>query len=389
MGQDQPRGRRGRRCALALAALLLMGLLLAGCGGKQAAPQGQPVAVKAMQVIKQDTPVAQEFVGEVEAKEEVQLKAQVSGTITRKMVDGGTGVRQGQPLFVVDRRQYEAAALNTQAQLSEAEAALSRARRDVARYQQLAAQQAISQQVLDNAVAEERQAAARVEAQQALLQKANNDVEDTTIVSPLDGRIDTKDLSVGNYVTAGSTVLATISSTDPVRVRFSVSENDYLRFARMGGGATAPERKLRLILSDGSQYPLEGVVEQVDRGLGTDTGSMTIKAVFANPDRMLVPGMFARVVAVAENRAGALLVPQRAVQEVLGKTFLTVVNAEGQAEMRPVKMGPRIGRNLWLVEEGVGEQDVVVVEGFQKAPPGTPLEVQRITLADLAGAGSK
>lgn len=366
-----------------------MGLLLAGCGGKQAAPQGQPVAVKAMQVIKQDTPVAQEFVGEVEAKEEVQLKAQVSGTITRKMVDGGTGVRQGQPLFVVDRRQYEAAALNTQAQLSEAEAALSRARRDVARYQQLAAQQAISQQVLDNAVAEERQAAARVEAQQALLQKANNDVEDTTIVSPLDGRIDTKDLSVGNYVTAGSTVLATISSTDPVRVRFSVSENDYLRFARMGGGATAPERKLRLILSDGSQYPLEGVVEQVDRGLGTDTGSMTIKAVFANPDRMLVPGMFARVVAVAENRAGALLVPQRAVQEVLGKTFLTVVNAEGQAEMRPVKMGPRIGRNLWLVEEGVGEQDVVVVEGFQKAPPGTPLEVQRITLADLAGAGSK
>ena len=379
----------GKKRLACVMALLLSGLLLAGCNGKQQAPQGQAVAVKAMKVIKQDTPVSYEFVGEVEAKQEVQIKAQVSGNIIEKMVDGGTTVYRGQPLFVIDRRQYEANSLNVQAQLAQAQAALSRTRRDVARYEQLAEQQAIAQQVLDNAVAEERQAAAQVDAQRALLQKANNDVNDTTIVAPFDGRIDTKDLSIGNYATAGSTILATISSTDPVRVRFSVGENDYLKFMRMGGGAATTERKLRLILSDGSEYPLEGTVDQIDRALGSDTGALTIKALFANPNRMLVPGMFARVVAVAEMRQGALLVPQRAVQEVLGKTFLTIVNAEGKAEMRPVKMGARIGQKLWMVDEGLNEQDVVVVEGFQKAQPGTPVDVQTITLADLADANQK
>lgn len=371
----------GRLGVLGLAVMLLLG----GCSKQQAAKPAQVVDVKAMQVIQQDTPVTYEFVGEIEAKDEVQVRSKVSGTIVAKLASGGTTVRKGQPLFEIDRRQYESALINNQAQEAEASASLSRMRRDVARYQQLASQDAVAQQVLDNALAEERQGLARVNAQSARVQQALNDLDDTVIVSPLDGRIDVKDLSVGNYVQAGQTVVATISSVDPVRVKFSISENDYLRFFKLssasGSSPAEPQRSVKLRLSDGSEYPLEGMVEQVDRGLSQDTGALIVKAAFPNPQHLLVPGMFARVVAVGEVRPGALLVPQRAVQEMLGKTFITVI-ADGKAESRPVKMGPRVG-NLWMVDEGLTAADVVVVEGFQKTPPGTPVNVTMMTLADL------
>lgn len=371
----------GRLGVLGLAVMLLLG----GCSKQQAAKPAQVVDVKAMQVIQQDTPVTYEFVGEIEAKDEVQVRSKVSGTIVAKLASGGTTVRKGQPLFEIDRRQYESALINNQAQEAEASASLSRMRRDVARYQQLASQDAVAQQVLDNALAEERQGLARVNAQSARVQQALNDLDDTVIVSPLDGRIDVKDLSVGNYVQAGQTVVATISSVDPVRVKFSISENDYLRFFKLssasGSSPAEPQRSVKLRLSDGSEYPLEGMVEQVNRGLSQDTGALIVKAAFPNPQHLLVPGMFARVVAVGEVRPGALLVPQRAVQEMLGKTFITVI-ADGKAESRPVKMGPRVG-NLWMVDEGLTAADVVVVEGFQKTPPGTPVNVTMMTLADL------
>jgi len=362
---------------------ILLVTLLAGCSSQQTARPPQMVEVKAMKVIQRDTPVTYEFVGQVEAKDEVKIQAKVSGNIAQNMVNGGT-VSKGQPLFQIDRRQYEAALINRQAQLAEAEAALSRVRRDVSRYQTLFAQQAISRQTLDNALAEENQAIARVEANRALVEQAQLDLQDTVITSSLDGKIDVKDLSAGNYAQAGQTVLATISSVDPVRVRFSVSENEYLRFARMAQQTPDADwgRNLKLVLSDGSVYPLAGNVEQVDRALAQETGTLTVKAVFPNPQRLLVPGMFARVVATGELRQGALLVPQRAVQEMLGKTFVTVVGEGDKAESRPVKMGPKVG-NLWVVEEGISPADTVIVEGGMKTPPGTPVKVNLIQPDDL------
>jgi membrane fusion protein (multidrug efflux system) len=141
-------------------------------------------------------------------------------------------------------------------------------------------------------------------------------------------------------------------------------------------------KDLKLLLSDGSQYPLAGQVEQIDRGLSTDTGTLTMKAAFANPQKLLLPGMFARVVAQGELRKDALLVPERAVQEMLGKTFVTVVGQGDKAEQKAVKMGPKIG-TMWVVEEGVAESDRIVVEGFAKAPPGTPLQVTMISPEDI------
>lgn len=369
-----------KKSIICLAVLLLF--VTTGCSKQQAARPPQEVTVKAMQVIQKDTPVTYEYVGEIVAKDEVQIQARVSGNIARKLVKGGDTVRAGQPLFEIDNRQYTASVADVQAQVAQAQASLSNIRRDVTRYQSLAAQGGIAAQTLDTSLAQAEQAQAQVDAYQAKLAQANNDLTDTVIVSPVDGRIGVGELSVGRYVQAGSTVLATVSSVDPVQVRFSMSENEYLKFARMGNSPDAWGQNLKLLLSDGSTYPIAGHLEQIDRGMANQTGTLTMKAAFENPQHLLVPGMFARIVTVGENKIGALLIPQRAVQELLGKTFVTVVGADNKAETRAVKMGPKVG-SLQVVEEGLTGQEVIVVEGFAKAQPGSPLKITMIGPDDL------
>ena len=369
-----------------LAILLL--LLTTGCSKQQAARPPQEVGVKAMQVLQQDTPVTYDFVGEVVAKDEVQIKAQVSGNIARKLVKGGDTVHAGQPLFEIDRRNYAAAVADAQAQVAQAQAALSNIRRDVIRYQNLSDQGGIAAQTLDTTVAQAEQAQAQANAYLAKLAQAQNDLADTLIVSPVDGRIGVGELSAGMYAQAGSTVVATVSTVDPVQVRFSMSENEYLKFSRLGNTPDSWGQNLKLVLSDGTNYPLTGHLEQVDRGLSSQTGTLAMKATFGNPQQLLVPGMFARIVAVGETRPGALLIPQRAVQEMLGKTFVTTVGANSEAVTKPVKLGPKVG-SLQIVEEGLSLQDVVVVEGFAKAQPGSPLKVTMIGLNDLTIPVSK
>jgi len=375
-----------RRCA-GLAAAALVAVILAGCGGQQAGPT-QAVPVKATKVVKRDAPIIYEYVGQVVAKNEVQIRSRVSGSIVDKMVSGGATVAAGQPLFQIDRRQYEAALLAAQATLAQSEATLANSRLDTIRYQKLAEQQAISKQALDAQLTAERQNAAVVAANQARVQSAANDLQDTLITAPFSGRIDIKDLAVGSYVAAGTTVLATISTVDPIFVQFSMSEGEYLKFTRIGNTPDQWGKNLKLLLSDGSEYPFPGQVEQIDRGLSQETGTLTIKAVFANPQKLLIPGMFARVIAQGETRPGALLVPERAVQEMLGKTFVTVVGQGDKAEQKAVKMGPKIGM-MWVVEEGITEGERVVVEGFAKAPPGTPLQVTMISPEDIKPAAKQ
>lgn len=353
--------------------------LATGCGSKptmQMRPSA--VEVEAMQVIQKDTPITYEYVGQVQPKEEVKLQAKVSGNIIAKMVNGGEMVHKGQPLFQLDRRQYSAALLSAKAQLAQAQVALNNSRLDTIRYKKLAQQGATAQQTLDTQIANEKQNAAVVAANQAMVQQAQDSLQDTLILSPIDGKVDINDLSVGSFVQAGSTTMATISSIDPVFVQFSISENQYLQLAKRGSGSIAKALgNLKLILSDGSEYPLTGHVNQVDRGLTENTGTLTLKATFNNPQKILVPGMFARVIAQGETRKGALLVPQRAVQQILDKTFITVVGKDNKAEVKPVKMGARIG-DLWLVEGGLSPNDRVVVEGTSKVQAGMALKVTMI-----------
>ncbi|WP_019878718.1 efflux RND transporter periplasmic adaptor subunit [Succinispira mobilis] len=374
---------KAKKALLVGAVTVALAVSLTACGNKQAAMQPKQVPVLTMHVIQKDTPMVYEFVGEVEARDEVPIKANVSGTVIAKHVKGGEYVTKGQPLFTIDARQYEATTWNARAQLADARATLSRVQRDVARYETLASQNAIARQTLDNIRAEEQQALAQVEARSASLNQAEVDLNDTLVRSPIDGKLDTKDISIGTYAKLGDTVLATVSSTDPVRVKFSISENEYIKLVQARQNLqTATSRDLELTLSDGTVYKYKGKVEQVDRALSSNTGTLTIKAVFDNPDGLLVPGMFARLKAQGDVRPNALLVPQKAVQELLDKTFISVVNAEGKSEMRAVKMGARIG-NLWLVESGLQAGDVIIVEGFQKAPTGTPVAAKEVTLEEL------
>lgn len=366
--------------------ILALGIVMFGCSSQQAAIAPPPVDVKAMQVIKRDTTITYEFVGQVIAKNEVQIRSKVSGNIVNKMVSGGDKVIQGQPLFQIDRRQYEAALISSQAQLAQSEASLSNSHLDAMRYQKLAAQQAIAMQAVDTALSSERQNAALVRANRARVQLAEADLQDTSIVAPFSGQIDVNDLSTGSFVQAGQTVIATLSSIDPVFVQFSMSENEYLHFTQLGRGTpTKWGDNLKIILSNESHYPLSGHIVQTDRGMAQDTATLAMKAVFENPQGALMPGMFARIVAQGELLRGALLIPQRAVQQLLGKTFVTIVGAGDKAETRPVKMGPRVDA-LWVVEEGLSEMDRVVVDGFAKAPSGTLLAVEMIGPNDLQNA---
>lgn len=377
--------RSGKFFFISLSAMIV--IAIAGCGSRPVAQAPPAVKVKAMQVVQRDTPVTYEFIGQVIAKNEVQIRAKVSGNIVEKMVTGGDKITQGQPLFQIDRRQYEAALLTNQAQLAQSEATLSNAQLDTMRYQKLAAQQAIPTQTLDTALSSERQNAAQVNANRARVQLTEADLQDTLIVAPFSGRIDVNDLSVGSFVQAGQTVIATLSSVDPIFIQFSMSENEYLRFTQVGRGASPTEwgNNLKLILSDGSQFPLTGHIEQVDRGMAQDTATLTMKAAFDNPQEVLMPGMFARIVAQGELRHGALVIPQRAVQQLLGKTFVTIVGADDKAEPRPVKLGPHVG-NLWVIEEGLTTADRVIVEGFTKTPPGTLLSIEMINQNELQSA---
>lgn len=375
------KNRCGKAAVAALAAVTVFSL--AGCGGEKAAAP-QATLVKSMQVIKRDTPLVYDYTGFVQAQQEMELKAQVSGQITGKYFNGGDTVQQGQVLYTIDPRTYRANLLQAEANLANARAQLANASVDAERYTKLYEQSAVSKQTLDNAIMARDQAQASVNAQEAMLENAQIDMNETNVTAPFTGRIDTTALEVGNYVTDGQTTMATISNTDPVFVEFSMAEPEYLKLANtsVDRGQAAPLENLSIVLSDGTTYDLPGRIAEVNRALTANTGTLTIKALFDNPNRVLLPGMFAHVQATAGTRANALLIPQRAVTELMYKKFVYVIGADNKVEMREVTLGPRVGR-LWMVESGLNGDETIVVEGTGKITAGALVNPEPMTEAEL------
>lgn len=373
--------RAKKAVAAALAATFIMAA--AGCAkqGQQQAPQA--TLVKTMQVIKRDTPLVYDYTGFVQAQQEMDLKAQVSGQITGKFFKGGDTVVAGQKLYTVDARTYHANVLNAQAGVANARAALAVASLDAERYTKLYEQNAISKQALDNVIMQRDQAMAAVNAQEALLENAQINMTDTTVRAPFTGRIDTNAVEVGNYVMAGQTSLVKISNTDPVYVQFTMAEPEYLKLsaAQDGNGGAALDN-LTAVLSDGSTYDIKGKIAEVNRGINDNTGTLTIKALFSNPARRLLPGMFAHVQATAGIKKDALLIPKRAVTEMLYKKFVYVVGADNKVTMKEITLGPSVGR-LFMVESGLNGDEVLVVEGTSKVRQGAEVKSQPMTEADL------
>lgn len=372
---------KGLAVSLAIAGLFVF----AGCGNKQAQQQKTgAVAVKSMQVIKRDTPNLYEFTGFVEAQQEANITANVSGKITSKNFNGGDWVEAGQVLFSIDQRTYRANVLNAQAGVAGARTELARLETDAQRYAKLYEQHAVSRQAYDLALAQRDQAQAAVKARETLLENAQISMGDTDVRAPFAGKISTSDLSVGNYVTAGQTVLATMSNTNPVRIKFSISENEYLALAKAHTDAGVNSlQDLKLILSDGTVYEGSGAVDQVNREISGNTGALTLKARFSNDSNILLPGMFARLQANAGTRKNAVLIPQRAVKEMLYKKFVFVIGNDNKVDMREVTLGARVGK-LWLVEKGLNGDETIVVEGIQKVNKGSEVKATAMTEAELS-----
>ena len=289
----------------------------------------------------------------------------------------------GQPLYKIDSRQYESAVLQANATLAQSEANLSNAQEDLARYQQLLGSDAIAQQKVANQQASVNAYNAAAAANAALLRKAQQDLDDTVVYAPISGQLAVDDVAIGTFASAGNTNLVTIGTSDPVYAQFSISETDYLKFANIAvanGNGVSPD--VSITLSDGTVYPLDGKIVESDRALSQNTGTLTLKALFGNPDGLLLPGMFARVRLTGEVVPNAILVPQRAVQQLLGKSFVMVVDENGKSEARTVTLGDKVG-SYYIVKDGLTAADLVVVEGLSNLREGVDLNVTTVTADDM------
>ena len=372
------------------AIILAAALLMTGCGGEDTQEQAleeYPTRVKAIKVLTTDAPLTLSYSGQVVDRDEMKVQSKVSGAVVEKYVKGGQNVVEGQAMFKIDDRQYQSAVLQAEANLAKSKTNLAKERADLQRDEELWQANAISEQTLANQRAAVKSQEAEVAANEALLQKAKDDLADTIVYAPMSGRLGIDDVTVGTLATAGSTWLATIGNVDPVYVQFAVSEQEYLRLSRgyqedEKSSRAQPNFKISLTLADGSIYPYQGQFAEYDRTLGNETGTLTIRTIFKNPEGLLVPGMYARVEISGLKIQNAMLVPERALQQLLGETLVIVARSDNKSAVRKIELGEKIG-SYYIVKSGLKADDWVIVEGLTNLRDGMPLEVTQVTEKDM------
>ncbi len=356
-----------RRCSLRATWFVGVLVALAGCSEK-GEPGTEPPAVETVAVTQQDVPVYREWVGTLDGYVNAQIRAQVTGYLRRQAYQEGSLVRKGDLLFEIDPRRFQAVLDQVKGQLAQAEARLGKTELDVKRFTPLAETSAISQQELDDAVQANLAAKAAVTSAKAAVEKAELDLGFTRITSPIDGIAGIAMAQIGDLVgPAIAGELTTVSTVDPVKVYIPVSEQEYLNLA---ASHTPLERlSLELILANGRVFPQRGRILFADRQVNDRTGTIRVAAAFDNPGNLLRPGQFGRVRALLEVKHGALLVPQRAVNELQGSYQVAVVGPDNRVDLRSVKPGERQG-TLWVIDDGLKPGERVIAEGIQKAKQG-------------------
>src|SRR5467141_674080 len=374
-----------------LAALLLLAVSLFGIGCREKNAQaGKPPAVdvEVVQVEQKDIPIYGEWIGTLDGLENADVKAQVTGYLLKQAYAEGSFVKRGQLLFQIDPRPFQASLdsanallMEAQAQLTNAEASQLQAQLNVDKYTPLAAEQVATQQDLDNAVQTNVAAKATVvnskaaiRAAEAAVESAQINLDFTRLVAPIDGIAGQAQLQVGALVNSSTSAVTTVSTVDPIKVFFTVSEQEYLAFNRQHpteASRQAEERRLplELILADGTIYAKKGKVSFADRAVNQNTGAIRIAGLFDNPGNILRPGQYARIRAATTIREGALLVPQRAVSELQGNYQVAVVDSDNKVSIVTVKVAERTG-SMWIIENGLKPGERVVAEGVQKVRPG-------------------
>jgi len=369
------------------AALVLTLLLVVGCHEQKAAAPVAPV-VEVAEVVRQDVPIYREWVGSTDGLVNAKINAQVQGYLIKQLYQEGSLVKKGQVLFEIDPRTFQAALAQAKGQLAVNEGQLYTAKANLEKIRPLAAVNAVSKKDLDDAIGREASARAAVQAAQAAVQKAQIDLSFTKITSPIDGIAGIAKAQLGDLVgQPGGSELTTVSTLDPIKVYIPISEQEYLRFSREAEakGQSGPEESnLELILADGTTFPHKGRVSFADRQVDERTGTIKVAAIFPNPGNLLRPGQFAKVRALIETQKGALLAPQRAVTEIQGRYQVGVVTPENKVDLRWVKVGERTG-SLWVVTEGLGAGERVIVEGLQKVKAGMTVTVKPFQEAPPAG----
>lgn len=358
-------------------------LALAACGQQAAPPPAAPPPPEVAVLAVEARPVAltTELAGRTAPLLVAEVRPQVSGIVQERRFTEGSDVKAGQVLYQVDPAVYKAASESARASLARAEANLESARTTAARYEGLARVDAVSQQTRDDARAALALARAEVAAAQAAVESARIDLDHTRITAPIDGRIGRSAVTPGALVTASQPqALATIQQLDPIYVDLTRSSNELLAMRRaLASGALRSAGKDRarvtLLLPDGTPYGQEGRLEFSEAMVDPATGSVTLRAVFPNPERVLLPGMYVRAVLGEGVRDDGILVPQRGVsRDARGEAIGFVVDAQGMVEQRRLVTDRAIG-NQWLVSSGLATGDRLVVEGLQKIRPGMPVRI--------------
>ena len=370
--------------------LAVIGLVIGAMRPKHvsgAQPGGSP-DVEVVQVEQKDIPIYGEWIGTLDGFTNADVRAQVSGYLVRQGYQEGAFVKKGQLLFEIDPRPFQAALdqakgqlAQATAQLANAEAVQRRTELDVNRYTPLAKEQAASQQDLDNAIqnnlaakATVATAAAQIQTAEAAVETARINLDFTRLVSPIDGIAGQAQLQVGALVNPSSGPVTSVSTVDPIKVYFTVSEPQYLAWRKRYPTETTREAadknlRLELILADGSIYPNTGTFYFADRQVNESTGAIRIAGLFPNPGNILRPGGYGKVRAAIRIQQDALLVPQRAVSELQGGYQVAVVDGENKVSIRTVTVGDRVA-NQWIIADGLKRGERVVAEGIQKVRPG-------------------
>jgi membrane fusion protein (multidrug efflux system) len=369
--------------------VLAASLFSSGCREKNAQAGNPPaVDVEVVQVQQKDVPIYGEWIGTLDGLVDADVRAQVTGYLLKQAYVEGSFVRKGQLLFQIDPRPFEATLDQAKAQLVEARAQLANAEAtqlqgelNVNKYTPLVKEQAATQQDLDNAVqtnvaakATVLNSKAAIQAAEAAVKYAQINLDFTRLIAPIDGIVGQAQLQVGALVNTSSSAITTVSTVDPIKVFFTVSEQEYLAFNRQyptEASRQAEEKRLplELILADGTTYAKKGKVSFADRAVNQNTGAIRIAGLFDNPGNILRPGQYARIRAATTIRQGALLVPQRAVSELQGTYQVAVVDNSSKVSIATVTVGERVG-SMWVVENGLKLGDRVVAEGVQKVRPG-------------------
>jgi len=355
--------------------LFLLASVFAGCKEK-AAVTLPPIKVNVVKAVVEDVPLYEDFVAQTYGLSDVEIRARVEGWVTSVNFKEGSAVKKGDLLYVVDDVQYKTRVDREASELARSKTELVRSQNELGRVKPLTELNALSKKDLDNATASFEAAQAQVSASEASLSNAKIEYGYTRVYAPFDGIIGISNVRVGDYVSrAGSTsVLATISSVGSVRVRFQISEREYLRIAKMSKEELAAARKnVQLILADGSPYPHKGEVNFANREIDPKTGTLTIEAVFPNPDALLRPGLFVKARVLLSTSPQAILVPQRAVLQLQNLSQVFVVTDSSALKTRIVEVGQKVD-DAYIITKGLKAGDKVAVVGTMSLTPNSKIE---------------